>query len=158
MERYYESYILFEKFLKIKIPEDELYASAKFYASEALFNLGEYGGAMAGYEYLVNKFEYTSFRAVALYKLSLIYIYNGQIEKARVKLMAFARNYGFANYGSVLFYLGETYRNEKKYNDALFYYEQAKAQKTTNKFKIETLFYIGECHEYLGHFEEAANI
>jgi TolA-binding protein len=157
--RYYESYILFEKFLKIKIPEDELYASAKFYASEALFNLGEYGGAMAGYEYLVNKFEYTSFRAVALYKLSLIYIYNGQIAKARVKLMAFARNYpGFANYGSVLFYLGETYRKEKKYNDALFYYEQAKAQKTTNKFKIETLFYIGECHEYLGHFEEAANI
>jgi TolA-binding protein len=46
--RYYESYILFEKFLKIKIPEDELYASAKFYASEALFNLGRiwrrYGG------------------------------------------------------------------------------------------------------------------
>jgi len=156
--RYYESYLLFEKFLKIKIPEDELYASAKFYSSEALFNLGQYGGAMSGYEYLVNKFEYTSFRAVALYKLSLIYIYNGQIDKARVRLMTFARNYpGNYNYGSVLFYIGETYRYEKNYTDALYYYEQAKSNRNSNKYKIETLFYIGECYEYTGNFAEAAN-
>ena len=156
--RYYESYLLFEKFLKIKIPEDELYASAKFYSSEALFNLGQYGGAMSGYEYLVNKFEYTSFRAVALYKLSLIYIYNGQIDKARVRLMTFARNYpGNNNYGSVLFYIGETYRYEKNYTDALYYYEQAKSNRNSNKYRIETLFYIGECYEYTGKFSDAAN-
>ncbi len=156
--RYYESYLLFEKFLKIKIPEDELYASAKFYSSEALFNLGQYGGAMSGYEYLVNKFEYTSFRPLALYKLSLIYIYNGQIEKARVKLMTFARNYpGNSNYGSVLFFTGETYRYEKNYTDALYYYEQAKTNRATNRYKIETLFYIGECYEYTGKYADAAN-
>ncbi len=157
--RYYEAYQLFEQFLKIKIPEDELYASAKFYSSEALFNLGQYGGAMSGYEYLVNKFQYSSFRPIALYKLSLIYIYNGQIEKARVKLMTFARNYqGVSNYGSVLFYIGETYRFEKDYTNALYYYEQARVNRQTNVYKVETMFYIGECHEYLGDFTKASEV
>ncbi len=157
--RYYEAYQQFEKFLKIKIPEDELYASAKFYSSEALFNLGQYGGAMAGYEYLVNKFQYSSFRPIALYKLSLIYIYNGQIEKARVRLMTFARNYqGVSNYGSVLFYIGETYRYEKDYTNALYYYEQARINRPTNTYRVETMFYIGECHEMLGDYTKASEV
>ncbi len=157
--RYYEAYQVFEKFLKIKIPEDELYASAKFYSSEALYNLGQYGGAMAGYEYLVNKFQYSSFRPLALYKLALIYIYKGLIEQARVRLMTFARNYqGMSNYGSVLFYIGETYRYEKDYTNALYYYEQARANRPTNKYRVETLFYIGECYEYTNDFARAAEI
>lgn len=157
--RYYEAYQVFEKFLKIKIPEDELYASAKFYSSEALYNLGQYGGAMAGYEYLVNKFQYSSFRPLALYKLSLIYIYKGLIEQARVRLMTFARNYqGMSNYGSVLFYIGETYRYEKDYTNALYYYEQARANRQTNRYRVETMFYIGECYEYTNDFARAAEI
>ncbi|KAB2909967.1 MAG: tetratricopeptide repeat protein [Ignavibacteriales bacterium] len=156
--RYFEAYSLFETFLKVKIPEDELYASAKFYASEALFNIGQYGGAMAGYEYIVNKFQYSSFQAVALYKLALIYMYHNDWEKARVHLMTFARIYnGQSNYGSVLFYIGETYRKTNDYTNALYYYKLAAENRKTNKFKVETLFYIGECHEYFGDYADAAD-
>lgn len=98
---------------------------AKFYSSEALFNLGQYGGAMSGYEYLVNKFEYTSFRP--LHFTNFLYLYMSSIviyaNKVHSHLRELPEN---SNYGSVLFFTGETYRYEKNYTDALYYYEQAK--------------------------------
>jgi hypothetical protein len=54
--QYGKAHNLFEAFFDQYDLYDELYATAKFYSSDALLNLGEYDAAAAGFEFLVNNF------------------------------------------------------------------------------------------------------
>ena len=63
---YSEAYRLLEDFFSAYELKDELYATAKYYSADALFNLGDQDGAAAGFEYLVNNFQSSNFRDRAL--------------------------------------------------------------------------------------------
>ncbi len=80
--RYVEAYNLFEEFFHEYKLMDELNSTAKYYAAEALLNIGKKESAAVELNYLINNFEWSNFRDKALYDVGLIYFDLSRYQKA----------------------------------------------------------------------------
>lgn len=157
-EEYAKAYRLFESFLSNRVPEDEFYAYAKFYSAEALYNLGEYAGAVAGYEFLINRYEYSNFREEAMLRLGYLYGYLGDFEKSREILQRFNINYpNNPRYGTAYYYIGDAFYRQGMYAEALEYFRDAEQHLRFNTLKAETFYSIGNCYEKLGEYQKAVD-
>ncbi len=153
---FYLAHELFESYIKGEIPEDDLYASAKYYSAESLFKLGQLDGAVSGYEYLINRLEYTAYRELALLKLGQIYYTQERYALARDRLIRLNEEYPWNNsYGSAAFWIGEAYIFDKFYRDAIEYLKDALNSRRTNKYFTNTIYSLAFAYESDGQIEEA---
>ncbi len=153
---YAEAHYLFEEFIKDYKLIDEQYSAAKFYSAESLLNLGELDGAIAGFEFIVNNYNWTNFRHEALYKLGLIYYDQGNYAKSRSRLQLLLAEYPESNHtGSALYWIGESFTKEGRENDAIKFLEEAVSSKRNNKFIDYSIYTLASTYEKVGDYKNA---
>lgn len=114
-----EAVKLFQKFYSDYTYKDEMYSTAKFYESDALWKMGELDAAAVGLNYLIENFYNSNFRADALYNLGSIYFQLKRFDKSRFYFLKFTEEFNsHNNYGSAFYWMGEAYAIENKFEDA----------------------------------------
>lgn len=128
-----EAVKLFQNFYYDYTYKDEIYSTAKFYESDALWKMGELNAATVGLNYLIENFSNSNFRADAIYNLGLIYFQLKMFVKSRYYFFKFTEEFNnHNNYGSALYWIGEAYANENKFEDAKRILKQAIDVKSNN--------------------------
>lgn len=146
----------FEEFFKEYNLKDELFASAKFFSSEALLNLGQYNGAAEGFEFLVNRFEFTNYRDKSLYKLGLIYYQLKEFERSREKFKQLIDQHPTTEYyGSSLYWIGESFAVENRLEDAIIFFQEAISNRSNNNFIDYTIYSLANTYEKIGDYVSA---
>lgn len=146
----------FEEILTEHSASDELYASAKFYSGESLFNLGKRRESLSNFEYLKENFRWTEFRSKSLYRLGIIYFDLEQYEDCRENLIALLDSYPQSdNTGSALYWIGESYSRQNKLEEAIKFLEEAINDKKNNSFIDYSLFTLANIYEKIGDYESA---
>jgi len=147
---------LFDEFFIEYNLKDEIFASAKFFASEALLNLGQYNGAAEGFEYLVNRFEFTNYRDRSLYKLGLIYYQLKEFERSREKFKQLIDQHPATEYyGSSLYWIGESFAIENRLEDAIIFFQEAISNRSNNNFIDYTIYSLANTYEKIGDYVSA---
>lgn len=155
---YVEALNHFDKFFLTQNENDELFATAKFYAGESLINLGEKYAAVERFEYLVHNFDWSAFRDLALYKLGNIYLDLRKYELSRERLMTLVQDYPNGNLtGQALYLIGETYVEEGQTLDAVKFFEEAIKNRKGNEFVDYSIYSLAFIYESLGDFNKAVN-
>ncbi len=151
-----EAYYLFSDFLKGYSLIDEKYAAAKYYSADALLNLGEEEGAEAGFEFLVNNYDFTNFRHEALYKLGLIYFNQAKYSESRARLQLLLADYPESDHtGSSLYWIGESFTKEGKEDEAIKFLTEAVTNKRNNKFVDYSIYTLASTYEKIGDYKNA---
>jgi TolA-binding protein len=154
--QYGKAHHLFEEFFNQYDLYDELYSTAKFYSANSLLNLGEFDAAAAGFEFLVNNFEWSSFREEALYKLGMLYFDTGEYSKSRVRFQKLLKEYPETEHtGSALYWIGESYTAENRNEDAIEFLEEAVTKRSNNKYIDYSIFTLASAYEKTGDYENA---
>ncbi len=153
---YVKAYNTFEEFFKHYSVFDELYATAKYYSSDALLNLGELDAASDGFSYLVNYFKWSAFRDRALYKLGLIYYNQKAYSQCRYYLINLLDEYPGSEFdGSALYWIGESFSKENRLDDAVSFLEQAIKSPKNNSFVDYSIYTLARAYEKKGDYKDA---
>jgi TolA-binding protein len=153
---YIESHKLFEKFIKGYTIPDELYATAKYYSSDALLKLGETDAAVDGFEFFVNNYKLSAYRSKALYNLGLIYYDKGEFAESRKNFQILLTDYPNSEYsGSALNWIGQSYLAENKPEEAIKFLGNAVESKTNNGFMDQSLFVLASTSQKMGDYKNA---
>ncbi len=155
-QRYEETIRLFDEFFKTYSLMDEMYATAKYYSSEALLKLGETDAAAGSFEFLANNFLWSDFRYKALYNLGKIYFVSEQYEKSRVKFNKLIKDYPSSEFSGAAFYwIGESFVREKNYDEAISFLKQAIENKAYNKLIDYSIFELAKVYELINDYQNA---
>lgn len=155
-KNYSKAYFLLQNFFNGYELRDEVYASAKFYAAEALVNLGQLEGAMNEYDFLINNFKNTAFRDKSLFKLGSINYQLKKYERSRFYFNQLIEEFPLNEFlGSTYFWIAESYNNQSNYEDAITYYQKALDNKYTNKYVDFTIYSLAGVYEKLEDFMSA---
>ena len=147
---------LFQKFFLEHHLSDELYATAKYYSSEALLNLGEKDAAATGFEYLVNNFKWSNYRDKSLYNLGLIYFQTKQYIKSADRLKMLVDEYPKSSFSGMGYYwIGEDYFKAGKLEDAIDFFKNAIKNNPNNSYLDYTIFSLANIYEKMGDFPNA---
>jgi TolA-binding protein len=147
---------LFNEFFKQYSITDELYATAKYYSSDALLHLGESSAASNGFEYLVNNFKWSAFRDKALYKLGQIFYDDGSYSRCRYYLVILLGEYPSSDYdGSALYLIGESYSKENRLDEAVSFLKQAIESPKNNSFVDYSIYTLARVYEKQGDYKNA---
>lgn len=134
---------------------DEIYSTAKFYEADALYKIGELDAAASIFNYLVNNFSNSNFRADALYNLGLINFQLTRYDQSRKFFSKFSEEYkSNSNYGSSLYWIGETYSLEDNLNNAELILKQA-IDLNTNYYIDYTIFSLAKVYEKKNDYKNA---
>ena len=149
---------LFDDFFKGADLNDELYATAKYYYSDALLNLGEKTAAASGFEFIVNNFKWTAFRDKSLFKLGVIHFEDKQFDDCRKDLNQLLEEYpGNENTGSALYLIGESYTEQNRLQDAAEFLEKAVNDRSDNSYLDYTIYSLANTYEKMGDYNKAVN-
>jgi tetratricopeptide (TPR) repeat protein len=154
--RYADAYILFNDVADDYGVEDEIYASAKFYAADALLKLGQREQAAAELEYIVNHIIWSNFREEAYYKLGLIYFEFKKYSIARDRFQSLLNKYSGGKYsGSAMYWIGESFAAEDKLDEAIDFLQKAIKDKQSNSYRDYTIYTLATVYEKKGDYENA---
>ena len=147
---------LFQKFFLEHHLSDELYATAKYYSSEALLNLGEKDAAATGFEYLVNNFKWSNYRDKSLYNLGLIYFQTKQYIKSADRLKMLVDEYPKSSFSGMGYYwIGEDYFKAGKLEDAIDFFKNAIKNNPNSSYVDYTIFSLANIYDKMGDFPNA---
>ncbi len=147
---------LFQKFFSGYNITDGLYATAKYYSSDALMNLGDNSAAASGFEFFVNHFPWSRFRDHALYNLGIIYFKQNNYETSRSKFQELLEDYPESMYaGSAMYWIGQAYSRENRLQDAIIFFKDAIAKHPENKYIDYSIFTLASIYEKLGDYKNA---
>lgn len=151
--------IAYEK-LKSVIANEKLdqnsVAIAGFYIAECMINLNEIEGATSEFEKFIDKYRFSNFRDLALYRLGTIYYSKKQYSKAREKFTILLNEYPASEYAAPSnLFMGESYAAEKRYLEAEDFYKTAISQQRTNPFVDQTIFALAGLYEKIKKFDLA---
>jgi TolA-binding protein len=154
--RYADAYILFNEVADDYGIDDELYASSKYYAADALLKLGQKELAAAELEYIVNYIIWSNVREEAFYHLGLIYYDFKKYSTARARFKSLLKEYRGGKYsGSAMFWIGESYAAENKLDEAIEFLHKAIKDKESNSFRDYTIYTLAAVYEKKGDYENA---
>ncbi len=154
--RYADAYLIFQDVSDDYGIEDELYASAKYYAADALIKLGEKEKAAIELEFIVNHIIWSNFREKAFYQLGLIYFDTELYSTARERFLSLLKEFPGSKYtGSAMYWIGESFSEEDKLDDAIDFLQKAIGDKESNNFRDYSIYAIASVYERKGDYEEA---
>ena len=149
---------LFDEFFTEYNLTDEQFAAAKYYYSDALLSLGEKSAAAAGFEFIVNNFDWSAFRYKSLYKLGIIYFGEEKYDESRKNLKQLLDEYPETEHtGSALYWIGESYTKQNRLQDAITFLEEAVNNKRNNKYIDYTIYTLANAYEKTGDYEKAVH-
>ncbi len=149
---------LFDDFFTEYNLTDEQFAAAKYYYSDALLSLGEKNAAAAGFEFIVNNFDWSAFRYKSLYKLGIIYFEEGMYDESRKNLKKLLDEYPETEHtGSALYWIGESYTKQNRLQEAISFLEEAVNNKRNNKYIDYTIYTLASAYEKTGDYEKAVH-
>lgn len=155
-EQYSTAVRLFDDFFSQYKLTDEQFATAKYYYSDALFNLGENSAAATGFEFIVNNFRWSAFRYKALYKLGIIYFGAGKFDESRKNFRQLLNEYPETEHtGSALYWIGESYTKQNRLQDAISFLEEAVNNKRNNKYIDYSIYTLANTYEKTGDYKNA---
>ncbi len=155
-KEYAEAGILFQKFFSGYKITDGVYATAKYYASDALMKLGEFDAAAAGFEFFVNHFSWSGFADDALYNLGLIYYKKGEYDKSRERFVQLINEYPESEHaGSAYYWVGQTYSRQNKPEDAIVFLQGAISKHPYNKYIDYSIYTLARIFEKIGDYKSA---
>jgi len=161
MEEYYQgryatAHYIFQDISDDYGIDDEIYASAKYFAADALLKLGEKESAAAELEYIVNHIIWSNFREEALYHLGLIYFDKQKYPTARSRFKTMLKEYPGGKYsGSAMYWIGESFAEEGKLNDAIEFLKNAIEDKANNEYRDYSIYALASVYERKGEYENA---
>jgi len=154
--RYTDAYKMFNIISEEVTKEDELYASSKFYAADALLKLGEKDMAAAKLEYIVNHIVWSNFREEAFYNLGIIYYDFKRYALVRERFKTLLKEYPYSKYsGSALYWIGESYSEENRLQDAVDFLVKAIDDKASNSYRDYSTYTLATVYERKGDYENA---
>ena len=154
--RYVEAYNLFEEFFHEYKLIDELNSTAKYYAAEALLNMGKKESASVELKYLIDNFKWSNFRDKALYDLGLVYFDLNRFAESRDALIKLIDEYPSSEYaGSAMYWIGEAYTKQGKIDDAISFLEDAVQKRKNNKYIDYSIFTLASLYEKKGDYKNA---
>jgi len=154
--RYADAYILFSEVANDYGVEDELYASSKYYTADALLKLGQKELAAAGLEYIVNHIIWSNVREEAFYHLGLIYYEFKEYSTARARFESLLKEFPGGKYsGSTMYWIGESFAQENKLNEAIDFLHKAIEDKQSNSYRDYTIYALANVYEKKGDYENA---
>ena len=154
--QYAQSNRLFEKIFNEYKITDELYSTAKYFASESLLKLGRKEEAAIGFEYLVKSFHWSNYRDKALYNLGIIYYSSQKFELSRKNLKSLLEEYPESSfYGNGLYWIGESYFSENKLDEAIKFFNEAVNDKRNKKFVDYAIYSLANAYEKVGDYNKA---
>ena len=154
--RYADAYVLFNDVANDYGIDDELYASSKYYAADALLKLGQKELAAAELEYIVNHIFWSNVREEAFYHLGLIYYEFQKYSTARARFESLLDEYRGGKYsGSAMYWVGESYAAENKLDDAIDFLHKAIKDKQSNSYRDYTIYTLATVYEKKGDYENA---
>ncbi len=154
--RYVEAYNLFEEFFHEYKLMDELNSTAKYYAAEALINIGKKESAAVELNYLINNFEWSNFRDKALYDVGLIYFDLSRYSESRETLIKLIDEYPSSDYaGSAMYWIGEAYTRQGKIDDAIKFLADAVQNRKDNKYIDYSIYTLASLYEKKGDYKNA---
>lgn len=154
--RYADAYLIFQDVSDDYGIDDELYASAKYYAADALIKLGEKEKAAIELEFIVNHIIWSNFRENAFYQLGLIYFSTKLYSTARERFLSLLKEFHGSKYtGSAMYWIGESFAEEDKLDDAIDFLQKAIEDKESNNFRDYSIYAIASVYERKGDYEEA---
>lgn len=131
-------------------------ATANFYIAECMINLNQVEGATSEYEKFVEKFKFSNFRDLALYRLGTIYFSKKDFSKAREKFLVLLNEYPSSDYvASSNYFTGESYVSEKRFLEAEDFYKTAISQQRSNPYIDQTIFALANLYEKISKFSLA---
>ncbi len=155
-QQYSTAVRLFDDFFTEYNLTDEQFATARYYYSDALLNLGERKAAAPGFEYIVSNFKWSAFRYKSLYKLGIIYFEEGKYDESRKNLKQLLNEYPETEHtGSALYWIGESYTMQNRLQDAISFLEEAVNNKRNNKYIDYTIYTLANTYEKTGQYENA---
>ena len=147
---------LFQKFFLEHHLSDELYATAKYYSSESLLNLGEKNAAAAGFEYLINNFMWSKYRDKSLYNLGLIYFQTNQYNESADRLKLLINDYPYSSFSGIAYYwIGEDYFKAGKLENAITFFKNSIKNNPNNHYLDYTIFALANLYEKMGDLKNA---
>jgi tetratricopeptide (TPR) repeat protein len=154
--RYADAYILFNEVSDDYGIDDELYASSKYYAADALLKLGQKELAAAELEYIVNHIIWSNVREEAFYHLGLIYYEFEKYSIARERFESLINEYRGGKYsGSAMYWIGESYAAEDKLDDAIEFLHKAINDKQSNSYRDYTIYTLANVYEKKDDYKNA---
>jgi TolA-binding protein len=154
--RYADAYILFNEVADDYGIDDELYASSKYYAADAVLKLGQKELAAAELEYIVNHIIWSNVREEAYYQLGLIYYEFRKYSTARTRFESLLKEFQGGKYsGSAMYWIGESYVAENYLDDAIAYLHKAIEDKQSNIYRDYTIYTLATVYEKKGDYENA---
>ncbi|MFC2119955.1 tetratricopeptide repeat protein, partial [Bacteroidota bacterium] len=155
-DRYADAYILFNEVANDYGIDDELYASSKYYAADALLKLGQKEPAAAELEYIVNHIIWSNVREEAFYHLGLIYYEFKKYSTARARFESLSKEFPGGKYsGSAMYWIGESYAEENKLDEAIEFLHKAIKDKQSNSYRDYTIYALANVYEKKGDYENA---
>jgi len=153
--RFSESIKLFQKFYNNYTYKDEIFSTAKFYEADALWKIGKLDAAAVGFDYLVENFLNSNFRADALYNLGLIYFQLKRFDNSRFYFLKFSDEFvNHRNYGSALYWVGESYLLENKFTNAERILKQA-INVANNNYIDYSIYSLAEAYQKQADYKNA---
>jgi TolA-binding protein len=154
--RYADAYVLFNDVADDYGINDELYASSKYYAADALLKLGQKELAAAELEYIINHIIWSNVREEAFYHLGLIYYEFEKYSTARERFESLLKEYRSGKYsGSAMYWIGESYAAEDKLDEAIEFLHKAIEDKRSNSYRDYTIYALATVYEKKGDYENA---
>ena len=154
--RYADAYILFNEVADDYGIDDELYASSKYYAADALLKLGQKEQAAAELEYIVNHIIWSNVREEAFYHLGLIYYDFKKYSTSRARFESLLKEYPGGKYsGSAMYWIGESFAEENKLDEAIEFLHKAIEDKQSNSYRDYTIYALANVYEKKGDYENA---
>ncbi len=125
--------------------DDYLRASVLLRQGECHYNLADFGAAITAYNRLIREYDDTFMLAEGLYEIGLAYIVEGNWLKLRGAYRELLeRRPGYKELPQVKFALGLFAYQEKRYDEAVAYFEQVPSDRG--------LYYLGRCLEDTGQY------
>ncbi len=141
----------YEIFTSLNESEDidlETVSTSKYYAALCLINVEEYDGAISELEEFVNKYIYSNFRDIALYKLGTLYFEKKEYHKCRERLNSIIKEYTASEFvGSSYYWIGKSFTVENNFEHAVEFLQIAINSKRSNKYVDHSIYSLALLYE-----------
>ena len=153
---YFDAQKIFSKIIDEYGIEDELYASARFYSANSLLKMGKKDEALPIFEFIANNIVWSDFRKESLLNLGLIYYDARRFAFSRKNFLLLIYDYPGNEYtGSAMYWIGESYAEEGKLDEAIDFFTQAIEDKSNNKFRDYSLYALASVYEKIKDYNNA---
>ncbi len=145
---YSDAQKIFQKVIDEYGVQDELYASARFYSANSLLKMGKRDESIPLFEFIVNNIVWSKFREESLINLGLIYFAEKRFASSRKNFLSLMYDYPENEYvGSAMYWIGESYVEEGKHDEAVDFFTKAIEDKSGNTYRDHSLYALASVYE-----------